>query len=192
MKVTQQVTRETYRGVTIEVIHPHDKGSLGYKTMYGWCGYVYLELDQVADKKLRKSLWPKPTPLGFGGRMMTRAPDWLNELDFHGGVTYFCKQLGPADGRGVKVGCDYRHFGDEDELYDVDSVLCDMHHVVDRLHERTTYLMRCWGDGRLAPESEGTIPEGWEQWASYAYMAESEWFQKHHTKDGKKRTEEDE
>jgi len=187
MTTTRKLTSEIHRGVFIEVAHPHGEVSEGFphRSLYGWCGYLYLELDQMADAKLRQSLWPKPIPLGIGDRMVTHAPDWLDALDFHGGLSYFGKRLGPGDERGVKIGCDYRHLDDEDEAFSVDGVLHDMRRAVDRLHERTTYLMRCGGDGRLAPENEGTIPEAWDRWVSFAYMGESEWFQKHHNAEGK-------
>ena len=189
MSTTRTLTTEEYRGVFIEVAHPHGKASehSDHETLYGWCGYIYLWLDRFADEKLRWSLWPAPTPLGIGDRMFLRHPSWLEDLDFHGGVTYFEKRLGAGDDHGVKIGCDYRHLYDHNDLYDVRTLLDHMRHVVDRLHERTTYLMRCGGDGRLAPEPEGTIPEGWDRWVSFAYMRESEWFQKHHTADGKLR-----
>ncbi len=38
----------------------------------------------------------------------------LNELDFHGGITFYQETFDPETGKTtVKVGCDYQHFGDE-------------------------------------------------------------------------------
>ena len=185
---TRTITSETYRGISLEVSHPHGEAydPTWHPTAYGWCGYIYLNLDQVADEKLRRSLWPRPTKMGIGERKFTSHPGWLDNLPFHGGVTYFERRYGSDGGRIVKVGCDYRHYMDDDRDYDEDIVLYDLREVVDALHEFTTYLMWCAGDGHLAPESEGTIPEGWDRWYSFSYMQTDEHFLKHHTADGKK------
>ncbi len=182
-------TRHFYRGITINVMHPHGGPLPGLKhdTAYGWCGYITLWLARVADEGLRESLWPEARSDGGGGIKYKYAPipDWLHDLGFHGGVTYFRKLIAPDDSRGVKVGCDYRHADDYDAIYSLDSVLEDMRNVVDDLHRHTSYLMRCAGDGRLAPESEGTVPEGRTRWVSFEYLNTS----RSHNPDGTRREE---
>lgn len=189
---TRELTSGTYRGIGFEVAHPHGKTTFGdYHTTYGWCGYIYLRLDHFADETLRESLWPEPQSLGIGTRLYLRHPDWLDDLDFHGGVTYFGLCLDGEKRRYVKVGCDYRHYRDDDELYSERTVSVDLCRTIDQLHERTTYLMMCGGDGRLAHESEGFVPDGWDHWVSRSWV-ESEivagrWLN-HHDRDGKKTT----
>lgn len=162
---TKKVTSGTYRGVPVEIVHPHGEGAPGYYHLraYGWCGYIYLWLEQVQDEKLREALWDDDA-YRFG--------IWLDDLLFHGGVTFHSRRLDSKAQRFVKVGCDYRHYGDKDDMYDEHVVFADMCGVIDRLHARTTYLLRCSGDGRLATESEGIVPEGWKRWYSFTYIAE--------------------
>ena len=190
---TRLVTSMTYRGVYMEIVHPHGEVSptsrsyFDHATVYGWCGYIFLALDQFEDEAVRESLWPEPVPTGIGKRMIVRHPEWLDGLPFHGGVTYFNETLGNGGERGVKVGCDYRHLHDHDEMHDEKSVLRDLSRVVDALFKYTTYLMWCAGDGRLAREEEGTVPERWDRWVSFGYMASDEHFLRHHTAEGKLR-----
>lgn len=141
--VNLQVTHMAYRGVNAKIIHPHD----GYK----WAFYIYINLKQIKDQELAKSLWIEAGSEGFCSYMSN---DFINRLEFHGGCTYYHKSFGRWDDKIIELGCDYGHYGDEGERYSLQSVKFDLLACIDSLHEKTTYLIFEQSKGALIEEKD--------------------------------------
>jgi hypothetical protein len=112
----------THNNVSFEIKQPHD--------YYGWTWYLYIALDNLKDAKLAESLWIPATLKQFGSSEY-ESPDYyksefLNEIPFHCGITYYSKQLLDSDGRIIKVGCDYRHCWDEGKTFSLTQILEDV------------------------------------------------------------------
>ena len=147
---TSQKSYFRYRGICAEIGYPH--------RMYGWCYYLYLNLNQFVDQKFAAKLWVKAKTLRKGSA--TKYWDYFKaplffDIDLHGGCTYYEKLLSTGDARVIKIGCDYSHYRDLDGSYSLDDLVYDAKHSIDTLHMVCQYLIFCNGDGRLVPENEG-------------------------------------
>lgn len=125
-----------------------------------WVFYLYLSPDRFPEesKHLCKQLWLKPKK---------NVPEWsrydymnsqlLNEIEFHGGCTYYHKEAG-IDGemKYVKVGCDYQHFFDQGHDYNFNSIYYDVQTCIDSfLAIVPNYLRWCSIAGGYWSPSEG-------------------------------------
>lgn len=139
-----------YRGIAFEMNEPHD----GYK----WTYYVFLNLENFADRELAESLW-------LEGQTDERFPKrkyydyyrnaFLTDLEFHGGITWYSKRFNSSDQRIIKIGCDYGHLWDEGKYYTQYMVLRDVQATIDDVHRKSQYLVNCQGNGNLYPEESG-------------------------------------
>ena len=175
---TYQKSEGTHRGVRFEVMHPHgevkeDSSYYDYRTLYGWCGYIYIDMALVPEH-IHDEVWPTLAPWGFGShpdRLRTVTPGLFDDLPFHGGVT-FCDRHDCGHMRYVKVGCDYRHAGDRDEDHSASYVAYDLREVIDAFLERVPYLQRDIYTGDLYPESEGAFTE---EGRFFAHTSKAKW-----------------
>ncbi len=145
-------TRFDYRGVTVEVKHPVTSAS-GHTDC--WCYYLNLSLAQFLDPKLGKRLWIKAKSKSEGSRKDCgyMGDNLLNNLAFHGGITFYRKSFSFDDSKWIEIGCDYAHLYDDERQYTLEDVICDAKRTVDSLHELATYLIHCIEDGRFVAES---------------------------------------
>lgn len=160
---THETTLGRYRGITFEVAHPHDS--------YKFCYYIYLKLEQFNDEEFAETLWIEAIPSGFSNRKYINynGNDFLYCLDMHGGITFYAKMFDGGDGRVIKIGCDYGHIYDRgwDTL---ETVIADAKSTIDDIHNKTTYLLHCSGDGRFVKESEGQYKGEHETFYSNEWM----------------------
>lgn len=141
---TFSVTQFTYRGIGVKINHPHDH--------YKWAYYVYLVLNQFQDQKLAKKLWIKANTNGFWDYY--KIP-FLSGMDGHGGITYYEKSLSRHDKKIIEIGFDYGHIYDDEETYELQDIVNDAINTVDWIHNNTTYLCFCFGNGKLYLEKDG-------------------------------------
>jgi hypothetical protein len=143
------VTHIDYRGVSGKIIHPHDN--------YKWAFYIYVNLKQIKDEEIAKSLWIEAGEQGFCSYMSN---DLIGSLAFHGGCTFYNKAYGRWDQKIIEIGCDYGHYGDEIYDYSLESVKFDLLRCIDSLHEATTYLIFEQSKGELIEEKDVFYREG--------------------------------
>lgn len=124
--------RGQYRGVGISVIHfTRESASLGDE----WCGYVHVLLDRLTDanrKQFDLPVFRVHAGTTFRRRYDYNGPDFqvMNDLPFHGGITYYQKDL---DYDAAKIGCHYSHANDHPGTTTLEIVWRDMMQVVDAL-----------------------------------------------------------
>jgi hypothetical protein len=148
---TQQKSFFTYRGVLVEIAHPRES--------YTFCYYLYLNIDAFTDEKIRNRMWLKPEKNGCYNT--SKLP--VDDIYWHGGITWYSKQYSLKDKKVVMVGCDYDHLwnreqGNRETLRDI---VFDAKQTVDDLHEKFNYQIRCRGNGNYYTEAEGAyLPSG--------------------------------
>jgi hypothetical protein len=161
------ITRGNYRGIVFEINHPDEN----YKFTY----YISLDLERFQDKEFADSLWLTATETGIGKQKRYKYSDidFFNEIHFHGGITWYSKLFSLNDDRIIKIGCDYNHSFDQWNFYDLDDVLNDVRKTIDDIHENSTYLLFCHGDGSLVQENKGLYSKHGDFW-SRAYIEKRE------------------
>lgn len=142
-----RLTRGEYRGIPFEINHPDN----GYSFAY----YVYLNLEHFEDKQLAESLWVDAVKGEFRKIYRMEKIPFLNDIYFHGGLTWYSKSFSLSDDRVVKAGCDYGHDFDQYRFYDIHMVLEEVKRTINDIHDSTKYLMYCNGCGELVSETEG-------------------------------------
>lgn len=82
------------------------------------------------------------------------------ELEWHGGVTYYAKHDAEGEFPVAEVGCDFQHLWDMErcEDYQLDNIEFEARRCIDSMFDRIPGLL-CWSsqDGSYVPESELTI-----------------------------------
>ena len=158
-----------YRNVRFEI----NKWRLGGDTPDAfncWNYYLYLPIEQI--------------PLGFHkffvltgkyDKLTPESREWLNydytgtsyisDLDWHGGITFYEKCLdGEGKLTGIKLGCDYAHYFDEQARYgyDIGYVLMETKQTIDKLHELIPNLkVSCRWNGKYYDKAEcEELPQG--------------------------------
>ena len=126
-----------------------------------WCYYLLLEPGQFGDAFDQVWLDGKINEMPSGRKYVSHDyySSSLNDLDWHGGITYYQKHQDPdmPEVRHVKVGCDYGHIWDTGKhgLYNRDYVEMEARKTVKDLHERFPgLLLKCGWDGSWHPKSE--------------------------------------
>ena len=119
-----------YRGIPFEIREPFKH--------YAWVYYVHISIDRIEDKKLAESLWFDPTKTEFG-TFYIMPNGVIDEIDFHGGCTYYGKQYGRQGERIVRLGCDYNHYWDSENEYSVDWLKNDIRNTIDSIHKLMTF-----------------------------------------------------
>jgi len=127
-----QITRGFYKKICFEIQHPHDF----YKFTY----YIYLPIDKLKDRELAERLWIKAEPFGLE-KMACNYLDneFLRSLNFHCGITFYRKLYADNDTRIIEIGCDYNHYWDKEQGYNLNDVLSDVKSTIDDLYSKTEF-----------------------------------------------------
>lgn len=163
-----------YRGVLWEVRQaPPEDWDDGrqhelYPTGYWWY-YISLVEPQFPEE-VRPRVWIDPEPAGE----ILKRPHWrlhdhfLAELEWHGGLTYYCKHGGHGVlHRRIEGGCDYRHVWDEGRCYTFAEVHRDACRTIDSLWESIPNLRRrCPWNGNYYADGEGFERRDSGEWLS--------------------------
>lgn len=167
----------TYKGVGFEInnwktppnsIEPNEKDC--------WTYYIYLHLDRIPEENKPNSYWLK------GRKDRKRVyydyykHDVINELDWHGGLTWYSKEHGfDGSGKVIKIGCDYSHSWDEGQYFDLGIVKSELKNTIERfLNYVPDYKHWCCGNGNLYKINEGVMRG--EQFYSKEYWGDKDWF----------------
>ena len=127
----------THRGIAFHVIvhesEAYPDGRL-YPEKPAWCAYIFMRESQCVDFP---SLWlPDEVKQVSSGREYVShnyMEGIVGSIKMHGGLTYY-KKHGHTEGhRCVEVGCDYQHYCDEGQDYDLQYVILDTTDSIDRL-----------------------------------------------------------
>ena len=129
--------RYRYRGIQLEICQ-----QVNFHTV-PWTYYLILHLGEFEDETLYRKLWLRAKTHNLGGSKFTcwdgASCAFLENLPWHGGVTFYEKRTCPDGSRYIKVGCDYGHYGDEGHTYTLRDVIADAEATVDALHEAAQY-----------------------------------------------------
>lgn len=130
----------------IEIVHwGVDREDSNFQSLnYGkgcWNYYITL-FEHDLPPELFKALWLEDEKIRFCPESPERIThDYMrasfNNVNWHGGVTYYNK-LGQVEGhRGVKIGCDYSHLFDAERGYDynLEEVIADALETAKQLKE---------------------------------------------------------
>ena len=131
-----------YRDIRFEIINwrlgGNNKGSFPC-----WNYYLYLPIDQIPPKYQRYFILKGEYRKLFPNRQEHliyeySGASYISNFDWHGGISFYEKKL-DGEGKliGIKLGCDYAHYFDEQAgyLYDLDYVLMEVKQTIDKLHE---------------------------------------------------------
>lgn len=124
----RKIYKGTYRDIPFEIVRSKGFESMGFE--YNWCHYIYLFDTQVKqDIEL-----PEIYFTAFGSRLSS-CPDWVHSIEFHGGCTYCEIETTNYIGNFLKIGCDYMHYWDEGNRYDVKYVQSEAIKSIDSLYK---------------------------------------------------------
>lgn len=131
------------------------------ETKYSWTHYIYI-WDVQLPEALRETLEPKIYYTSFGTRLEV-PPDKsiFNEIEFHGGMTYYKKELVTEYGALYKVGCDYQHLWDMGKEYSVEFVQVQAQKTIDSLYDHFPKLKSydTWYEENVRPNFPGADSE---------------------------------
>lgn len=139
-----------YRGIRFE-INNFNFGPIDTESR--WTHYIYIALDQQLEKELADKFWLEGTLIDGGNKYLRH--DYygsvIDNLEFHGGCTYYSKEAGfEGEPRVVKIGCDYQHLWDQDKQYDLSYIYAEVIQTIDSLYRlaNNKIKIRSWGDGQ--------------------------------------------
>jgi len=98
----------------------------------------------------------------FGGKTRKRynADKIPDVFEFHGGCTYYSKDRDIFLGYFIlKIGCDYNHYQDEQQQYQLQDILYDVKKSIDSFLSRYQYKRWCGNCGGVFNSSDGVIKE---------------------------------
>jgi hypothetical protein len=100
-----------------------------------WTYYINIVIDYL-PKKHKKYLWlRKKTDKKWHNRKYFGFP--YNDYDFHYGITYYSKKYDYLNNLKIaKIGCDYVHYWDEGNRYDIEDILRDIKNTIDVFYEK--------------------------------------------------------
>lgn len=154
-----------YEDIAYEIVNHNRQSyqSIGDKWEYipsngTWCYYIVITEDQLPAEEFEQFwLAPVVNDQTFGRKYIgydyNSAP--FASVDWHCGVTYY-EKLGGLDGnkRLVKIGCDYAHYWDEGQQYNLQSVEYDAIETIKQLQAMYHFYRRCTYTGIWRPFSE--------------------------------------
>jgi len=143
-----------------------------------WTFYLYLRQQQF-NAGVWDDFWLTPEPSRYGSLRYSypyMESEMIGRIDFHGGCTYYEKVAGVDDEWGViKVGCDYSHYMDEDQKYQIQDILHDVFIAIDSLYEAVPDIkVFCCGNGGWYLAREGSFNESGRSFYSFQYQATME------------------
>lgn len=109
-----------------------------------WCSYLYIA-EQRTPKDLFAKVWLEPQLVRFANVSPERV-DYkynecgaLNDLPFHGGITYYKPLCTVPNHRIIEVGCDWNHLRDQENGFaSIDEVHDNLLEVYNRWQELVT------------------------------------------------------
>lgn len=139
-----------------------------------WTYYIYLFIGRIP--KDYKSFWLRGRRSGSMIVYNYYKHPIINELDFHGGCTWYSKESGfDGDRKTIKIGCDYSHLWDENRYYTLESVPDDVLRTIEKFRELVPdYKYWCCGNGKLYDRKDGVIKG--DQFCSKEYYGNEDWF----------------
>jgi len=104
---------------------------------YIWNYYIYINLKNLSPD-VAKRLWLRAKLPKLGKnfkRKLYRYYDepLLNNIEMHGGITWYKKMYSISDEKVIEIGCDFNHDGDNYDEYDLRLVLSDVKNCIDTL-----------------------------------------------------------
>lgn len=148
----KEVWSGSYKGINFEINHWHN-----FKE--NWTFYLYLVIEAIPEAAKPKSylLRKKHYPVGDKKRFFYdyyKHPV-IGSIDFHGGITWYSKE---DENKAIRVGCDYSHYWDEGNFYNVDILTADAKIAIDSFREMVTgYKYRCSTVGGYWSLDEGLV-----------------------------------
>ena len=120
-----------YKGISCEIVH----WGVGTSLNYGkgiWNAYIFIKKEQL-PKDFEKLLVRSRVNKMFIKRKFWNYDGLEYYFDFHGGITYYSKERDEFTGKvmGIKVGCDYAHYMDEQDHHDEIVIQNDLEKSVD-------------------------------------------------------------
>lgn len=100
-----------------------------------WNYYIYIDLSEL-DSEVARKLWLRAKKSRYGGECKYYSPnscDLLDDVEMHGGITYYSKLYGGNDNKMIKLGCDFSHLGDNYTKDDLDAITADIRNCIDNL-----------------------------------------------------------
>lgn len=172
-KEKSDIWKGTHNGVHFEI---KNWSRIDDYHMECWAYYLIIHLERIPKKYDPDSFWLE------GKKTYGRTTyDYfnhkiLNDLDWHGGITWYSKISGFDGGEKIiKVGCDYQHYWDEGKTYNLSYLENDVKDTIDKfLKYIPDYKFRCIGNGKLYNSNEGHVVKG--KFHSKEYFGESKWF----------------
>jgi hypothetical protein len=160
MKIKESALKKwtgSYRGVSFEINNWQNE----YDGRENWTYYLILWIDKIPEENKPKSFW-------------LRGKKWrdhviydyckhpiISGIDFHCGCTFYDKISGfDGERKLIKIGCDYSHYWDEGQYYNLDIIKNDVRHTIDRFLEHIPgYKYNCRGNGKLYDLKDGRVNE---------------------------------
>ena len=154
----------THKGINFEI--NNFKLSAGLEqTKECWTYYLYISLARC-PKDVAARLWLKPHRNVLGRSSYSYDDEALiADIEWHSGCTFYEKYAGfDEEPRMIKIGCDYMHHWDEQEVYTEEGIAKDAEIAIDSFLAMVPgYLVRCgyygkafhkefmryWGDGYI-------------------------------------------
>lgn len=135
-----------YRGMQFEIVH----------WQLGWNYYLYIPVEQLPKGiKSKFNLHSRTFRLSSDSSKhiifnYSSAPI-ISDLDWHGGITLYEKKRGEDNVvKGYRLGCDYAHLWDKNKQYNLDCVVKEAQHSIDKLWELVPDLkLQCAWDGKF-------------------------------------------
>lgn len=158
-----------YRNIKFEIVNWR-LGSNNKDSFPCWNYYIYLPINQIPLEYhkyfILEGEYQKFSPDGQEHLFYkySDAP-YISNLDWHGGITFYEKQWeSERKLRGVKLGCDYAHYFDEQRgyPYTIEHVLMETEQTINKLHELIPNLkISCRWNGKFYDKSEcEELPQG--------------------------------
>lgn len=145
-----------------------------------WCYYLIIFEDQVSPE-VWDEIWLEDKPnethyKSLGRYIHDYYASSLSSLDWHGGITYYEKNVDYNTGkRSIKVGCDYAHLWDEGNFYDENCVRYDALKTCAEFAERYKTKVKCgWNGDYFDPKADVSenVVGGWKGFLSPAGFAQ--------------------
>lgn len=126
-----------------------------------WVYYIFLHISRIPEAYNPESFWLKGKKTSIGNHISYDyySHPILSNIHFHGGITWYSKEHG-FDGaeKIIKVGCDYQHYWDEGQVYELRHVLADVARTIEEFRAAVPdYKYWCGGNGKLYNLSEGVL-----------------------------------
>ena len=142
-----------YRGIGYEI----NNFSIGESFPNCWSHYIRIDLRKQLEADLAAKFWlvPDYKTVSPGGREYLSYEYYssiVEDLDWHGGCTFYEKLGGPdAKQKVIKIGCDYQHYHDDGNHYSELYVYSEVVATIESLYRIANgkIKIRSCGDGQF-------------------------------------------